>query len=241
MRHRGDGHESLPPAARYRVPRRRKIPCEQGMFHFRRRKRSDFPIPDKGLAAVRPVSGAANREIDRPEQRASLCGQGMAAMASLRLFAYQSGRTIDLRSRFAVSAGSKPRWTEAPQFAPLRPSEEAAPWIGKTPRRRARRRNQPSSSAGYRTRPSHGTSFPRLLPARFGAPQQVIRRGLETHGRRFARVQTAQSMSELVVVGFDTPQEADRVLDELHRLQREYLVDLRMRSSSSATRKARSS
>jgi len=33
-------------------------------------------------------------------------------------------------------------------------------------------------------------------------------------------------MSELVVVGFDTPQEADRVLDELHRLQREYLVDL---------------
>src|SRR3954451_18329775 len=33
-------------------------------------------------------------------------------------------------------------------------------------------------------------------------------------------------MSELVVVGFDTPQEADRVLHELHRLQREYLVDL---------------
>jgi uncharacterized membrane protein len=33
-------------------------------------------------------------------------------------------------------------------------------------------------------------------------------------------------MAELVVVGFDAPQEADRVLDELHRLQREYLVDL---------------
>ena len=33
-------------------------------------------------------------------------------------------------------------------------------------------------------------------------------------------------MSELVVVGFDTPQEADRVLHELQRLQREYLVDL---------------
>src|SRR3954454_5857535 len=34
------------------------------------------------------------------------------------------------------------------------------------------------------------------------------------------------AMAELVVVGFDTPQEADRVLDELHRLEREYLVDL---------------
>lgn len=33
-------------------------------------------------------------------------------------------------------------------------------------------------------------------------------------------------MSELVVVGFDTPQEADRALNELQRLQREYLVDL---------------
>jgi len=61
-----------------------------------------------------------------------------------------------------------------------------------------------------------------------GAPQQVIRRGPETHGRRGARFQTVQEifMAELVVVGFDTPQEADRVLDELHKLQREYLVDL---------------
>lgn len=33
-------------------------------------------------------------------------------------------------------------------------------------------------------------------------------------------------MSELVVVGFDTPQEADRALTELARLQREYLIDL---------------
>jgi uncharacterized membrane protein len=33
-------------------------------------------------------------------------------------------------------------------------------------------------------------------------------------------------MAELVVIGFDTPQEADRVLDELHRLEKEYLVDL---------------
>lgn len=33
-------------------------------------------------------------------------------------------------------------------------------------------------------------------------------------------------MPELVVVGFDTPNEADRALMELARLQREYLVDL---------------
>ena len=33
-------------------------------------------------------------------------------------------------------------------------------------------------------------------------------------------------MAELIVVGFETPQEADHVLDELHKLEREYLVDL---------------
>lgn len=33
-------------------------------------------------------------------------------------------------------------------------------------------------------------------------------------------------MSELVVVGFDDPQEADRVLTEMARLKREYLIDL---------------
>ncbi len=33
-------------------------------------------------------------------------------------------------------------------------------------------------------------------------------------------------MSELVVIGFDDPHEADRVLSELQRLQKEYLVDL---------------
>jgi uncharacterized membrane protein len=33
-------------------------------------------------------------------------------------------------------------------------------------------------------------------------------------------------MSELVVVGFDDPNEADRALIELQRLQKEYLVDL---------------
>lgn len=33
-------------------------------------------------------------------------------------------------------------------------------------------------------------------------------------------------MSELVVVAFDTPNEADRALNELTRLQREYLIDL---------------
>ena len=33
-------------------------------------------------------------------------------------------------------------------------------------------------------------------------------------------------MAELVVIGFDNPHEADRVLTELARLQREYLVDL---------------
>lgn len=33
-------------------------------------------------------------------------------------------------------------------------------------------------------------------------------------------------MSEFVVVGFDQPQEADRVLTELARLRREYLIDL---------------
>ncbi|MEA2768311.1 MAG: hypothetical protein QOD93_1273 [Acetobacteraceae bacterium] len=33
-------------------------------------------------------------------------------------------------------------------------------------------------------------------------------------------------MSELVVIGFDNPDEADRVLSELQRLQMEYLVDL---------------
>lgn len=33
-------------------------------------------------------------------------------------------------------------------------------------------------------------------------------------------------MSDLVVVGFDNPHEADRVLTDLNRLQKEYLVDL---------------
>lgn len=33
-------------------------------------------------------------------------------------------------------------------------------------------------------------------------------------------------MSELVVIGFDTPHEADRVLTELARLKRAYLIDL---------------
>lgn len=33
-------------------------------------------------------------------------------------------------------------------------------------------------------------------------------------------------MSELVVVGFDDPQEADRVLTEMARLKKEYLIDL---------------
>ena len=33
-------------------------------------------------------------------------------------------------------------------------------------------------------------------------------------------------MSELVVVGFDNPNDADRVLTELTRLQKEYLIDL---------------
>jgi uncharacterized membrane protein len=33
-------------------------------------------------------------------------------------------------------------------------------------------------------------------------------------------------MSELVAIGFDDPTEADRVLDELRRLQKEYLIDL---------------
>ena len=33
-------------------------------------------------------------------------------------------------------------------------------------------------------------------------------------------------MAELVVVGFDDPNEADRALTELARLQREYLIDL---------------
>lgn len=33
-------------------------------------------------------------------------------------------------------------------------------------------------------------------------------------------------MSELVVVAFDNPYDADRVLTELHRMQKEYLVDL---------------
>lgn len=33
-------------------------------------------------------------------------------------------------------------------------------------------------------------------------------------------------MAELVVIGFDGPEEADRVLTELRRLQKEYLIDL---------------
>lgn len=33
-------------------------------------------------------------------------------------------------------------------------------------------------------------------------------------------------MSELVVIGFDTPHEADRVLTEMARLRKEYLIDL---------------
>jgi uncharacterized membrane protein len=33
-------------------------------------------------------------------------------------------------------------------------------------------------------------------------------------------------MAELVVIGFDDPNEADRVLNELARLQKEYLIDL---------------
>src|SRR5919202_342132 len=35
-----------------------------------------------------------------------------------------------------------------------------------------------------------------------------------------------KDMAELVVVGFDDPHEADRALNELARLQREYLIDL---------------
>jgi uncharacterized membrane protein len=34
------------------------------------------------------------------------------------------------------------------------------------------------------------------------------------------------ALSELVVIGSDDPHEADRVLSELQRLQKEYLVDL---------------
>lgn len=34
-------------------------------------------------------------------------------------------------------------------------------------------------------------------------------------------------MAELVVVGFDNPTDADRVLTELTRLQKEYLIDLK--------------
>ena len=33
-------------------------------------------------------------------------------------------------------------------------------------------------------------------------------------------------MAELIVVGFDDPNEADRALTELARLQKEYLIDL---------------
>lgn len=33
-------------------------------------------------------------------------------------------------------------------------------------------------------------------------------------------------MAELVVIGFENPQEADRVLTELKRLEKEYLIDL---------------
>ena len=33
-------------------------------------------------------------------------------------------------------------------------------------------------------------------------------------------------MSDLVAVAFDDPQEADRVLTELNRLKKEYLIDL---------------
>jgi len=33
-------------------------------------------------------------------------------------------------------------------------------------------------------------------------------------------------MAELIVVGYDSPNEADRVLTELNRLQKEYLIDL---------------
>ena len=33
-------------------------------------------------------------------------------------------------------------------------------------------------------------------------------------------------MAELVAIGFDSEEEADRVLTELHRLQKEYLIDL---------------
>ncbi len=33
-------------------------------------------------------------------------------------------------------------------------------------------------------------------------------------------------MAELVVVGFDNPTDADRVLTELTRMQKEYLIDL---------------
>ena len=33
-------------------------------------------------------------------------------------------------------------------------------------------------------------------------------------------------MAELIVIGFDDPQEADRVLSKLNQLQREYLIDL---------------
>jgi uncharacterized membrane protein len=39
-------------------------------------------------------------------------------------------------------------------------------------------------------------------------------------------VNEEDNMAELVVVGFDSPHEADRALTELMRLQREYLIDL---------------
>lgn len=35
-----------------------------------------------------------------------------------------------------------------------------------------------------------------------------------------------QSVAELVAIAFDSPQEADRILTELGRLQKEYLIDL---------------
>lgn len=41
-------------------------------------------------------------------------------------------------------------------------------------------------------------------------------------------------MSNLVAVAFDTPNEADKALVELRRLQKEYLIDLETRSLRAA-------
>src|SRR3954447_10688420 len=51
------------------------------------------------------------------------------------------------------------------------------------------------------------------------------RKVLQSAGPRGAAHGGSQ-MAELVAIGFDNPQEADRVLTELARLQREYLIGL---------------